>query len=82
MIGFAPRCLGDEAIKSLQSPGVVVGDDEVGEMPNELIVRFVAAASRSELALIVDPRTLHGPPYVDSRYLIDVSIAQKGDIRR
>ena len=33
--------VGGEAIKGLQSPGEVVGGDEVGKMPNELIVRFV-----------------------------------------
>ena len=38
---FADELVGGEAIKGLQSAGEVVGGDEVGEMPNELIVRFV-----------------------------------------
>ena len=38
---FADELVGGEAIKGLQSPGEVVGGEEVGEMANELIVRFV-----------------------------------------
>ena len=38
---FAEELVGGEAVKGLQSPGEVVGGDEVGEMPNELIVEFV-----------------------------------------
>jgi hypothetical protein len=38
---FADELEGGEAVKGLQSPSVVVGGDEVGEMPNELIVGCV-----------------------------------------
>src|SRR6516225_11663605 len=37
---FADELVGGEAVEGLQSPGEVVGGDEVGEMPNELIVGF------------------------------------------
>lgn len=38
---FAEELVGGEAIEGLRSPSEVVGGDEVGEMPNELIVGFV-----------------------------------------
>ena len=71
---FADELVGGEAIKGLQSPGVVVGGDEVGEMPNELIVRFVVISLDGRvldrpvhpLDLSIGPRMIRlGQPMLD-----------------
>ena len=41
---FADELVGCEAFEDLQSPSEIVGADEVGEMPAELIMAFVVVA--------------------------------------
>ena len=72
---FAEELVGGEAVKGLESPSEVVGGDEVGEMPNELIVEFVVISLDGRvldrpihpLDLSIGPRMIWlGQPMFDS----------------
>jgi hypothetical protein len=78
---FAEELVGGEAVKGLQPPGEVVGGDEVGEMPNELMMGFVMISLNGRvldrpmhpLGLSVGPRMIRlGQPMLDRVLTTDV----------
>ena len=70
---FADELVWGEAVKGLQSPGEVVGGDEVGEMPNELKVRFVVIS--------LDGRVLDRPVHPLDLPIIRYVIRQRLAVR-
>ena len=71
---FADELVGGEAIEGLQPPSEIVGGEEIGEMPNELVVGFVVISLDGRvldcpvhpLDLSIGPRMIRlGQPMLD-----------------